>query len=218
MRINTLLIVLILFYSCSPVSRTVKVGSTKKISSAKPIETINSNINKSSDNEIIDNDTIDIVLPEVKISVKPESKSTNTIHNFSQKESHNVDKELSIENLLEQAIDFYENREITKSRKVLVDILSKIQKSDEKYLEVLYYLAECDISENKLLKAKEKLNEIYTKKNVESQIMEKVLLRLGQIYCYENKNSKAMEYFNELKAFNPNSILNKLANCNFIKK
>lgn len=218
MRINTLLVVLILFYSCSPVSRTVKVGSTKKIPTAKPIETTNSNINKTSDNEILANDTIDILLPEVKISVKPESKSNNTINNYSPTESDIINEDLSIENLLEQAIDYYEKQEITKSRKVLVDILSKIKKSDDKYSEVLYYLAECDISENKLVKAKEKLNEIYSNNNVESQILEKVLLRLGQIYCYEKKNSKAMEYFNELKALNPNSILNKLANCNFIKK
>jgi tetratricopeptide (TPR) repeat protein len=218
MRIYTLLLVLILFYSCSPVSRTVKVGSIKKIPTAKPIETTNSNINKTSDNQILDNDTIDIVLPEVKISVKSESKSNNTINNYSPKDSDIINEDLSIENLLDQAIDYYENQEITKSRNVLEDILSKIKKSDEKYLEVLYYLAECDISENKLTKAKEKLNEIYKNKNVDSQIMEKVLLRLGQIFCYEKNNTKATEYFKELKSLNPNSILNKLANCNFIKK
>jgi len=218
MRIYTLLLVLILFYSCSPVSRTVKVGSIKKIPTAKPIETTNSNINKTSDNQILDNDTIDIVLPEVKISVKSESKSNNTINNYSPKESDIINEDLSIENLLDQAIDYYENQEITKSRNVLEDILSKIKKSDKKYLEVLYYLAECDISENKLTKAKEKLNEIYKNKNVDSQIMEKVLLRIGQIFCYEKNNTKATEYFKELKSLNPNSILNKLANCNFIKK
>jgi len=48
--------------------------------------------------------------------------------------------------------------------------------------------------------------------------MEKVLLRIGQIFCQEKDFDSAEKYFIQLKNKFPNSMFNRLANCNFIKK
>ena len=202
------LALLFLFAACSPVSKTMKIGSNSK----------NTEI-ESSENSVVRKDTIKknhrfidtviVPLPDVKPAETKKSKP-EPIGN--PKEVKN-----NFENEFRQAVELYENGAIDKSRKKFSVLLATLNPSEPMYYETVYYLAECNITQNKLKDANQELLALYKNSKVSNELKEKIILRLGQICCYNKDMKNADLYFAELNEKFPESKLLPLANCNFLK-
>lgn len=224
-----ILLTFAIIQSCSPIKYSDRVGSNTlnnksyNQSSDEDIPTKNNHAT-TNQNKI---DTVRVKLPDVTIepnqylskdrAAKKPQKQNEFQYNTLADENESYNDEV-INSELDDAISLYEDGQISKARNKFEALYSTINKDNPKFNEIRYYIAECDISENKIEKAKKDLLNLYFINYLKDNIREKVILRCGQLACYDKQKEKAQEFFDELRKNYPKSELNKIANCEFLKK
>lgn len=130
-------------------------------------------------------------------------------------EKLNISKELT--ELFDSALKDLDQQDFKSARQKFSSIKNTLNDGDSLYFEADFYVVECDVSEAKYDEAKKHLESMLADVRLHDSVLERVLVRLGQIYCAKNDIKKANQYFSRLIDVNPNSIYNKVANCDFLK-
>ncbi|HRP02753.1 MAG TPA: hypothetical protein PLE30_08915 [Candidatus Kapabacteria bacterium] len=212
---------ILLIASCSPISKSARVGSHNNTTASKNAQSDKNTIDNRTKAITHPNDTLVIQMPDVISKPQPNidksNKETMAGQEFGSKPPKESQEEF-ISKELDIAIGLYEQNKIDNAQKKIISILSTIDSNNVYYNKAKYFLTECNIAKKQLSIAKKSLNELYNTGSLEAELAEKVILRLGQLSCLQKDINGAVKYFVELKERFPNSELLPLANCDFIKK
>ncbi len=147
---------------------------------------------------INDKDTVYIKLPPIYVNESDENKK----------------RSLSVE--LDSAIYLFNNGQIDIACEKFGILQETLKDKDSLYHEAVFYSAECLIVHNEYKLANRLLNDIMNN-DLSANLKQRVLLRQGHLLCALGDESTAQWYFDKLKTDYPNSIYNKLADCNTLK-
>ena len=118
--------------------------------------------------------------------------------------------------MFDNALQEFDNQNFTQCCSKFNAIAETFLATDSLYFEAKFYECECKIVENKVIDAKLLLEALYSDPHIPARVMERVIVRLGQIHCLLKNPQEANKYFIELKTNYPNSIYQKVANCEAI--
>lgn len=205
-KIFSIIFVVSLVIACGPVrNSTIKRG---KDTSREKIKDVETNITPTiRDNRFLD--TTYIKLPDITQNNKKVDNNANSQDNGAY---------TKIIMAFNNALNDLDNQDYTSAYKKFNNLKSTLDDRDSLYFESDFYMAECLISQNKLIDAKKILDNLETKSDTPSAVSEKVFVRLGQIYCQKNDKKSAAQYFSKLEILNPKSIYLPVANCDFLNK
>lgn len=124
----------------------------------------------------------------------------------------------SLEEQFDDAVRFFDNENYGAACDKFNQFAQTIAQGDSLYYEAVFYSSECSLIRGDMNAGKQLLNGLLAEKTLPDICLQKTLVRLGQIYCMEDNKIKASQYFNRLKREFPNSVYNKIANCEFVGK
>ena len=195
------IILLLALVACSPVrNRYMTRSNNSDIKDTSRYGNLNRNHddNSASAGYINDKDTVYIKLPPIYVNESAENKK----------------RSLSVE--LDSAIYLFNNGKYDIACERFGVLQETLKDKDSLYHEAVFYSAECLIVSNEYKLANRLLNDIMNN-DLSANLKQRVLLRQGHILCALGDESTALWYFDKLKTDYPNSIYNKLADCNSLK-
>ncbi len=117
----------------------------------------------------------------------------------------------------DQALQIFDDGNYREAEKIFNEIIKSIEKPNQKYYNIQFYLAECKIQFGENSNAEELLKKLTEKSTTDHLVLEKSIVRLGQLYCIMDKKDLAAGYFQRLKREFPKSVYLNFADCNVIK-
>jgi TolA-binding protein len=195
------ILILLAVIACSPVRNRYMTRSNDKVennSSENSNQTAVNQTESASAGHISNKDTVYIKLPPIYVNESNE----------------NINRSLSVE--LDSAIYLFNNGKYDIACEKFGILQETLKENDSLYHEAVFYSAECLIVHNEYKLANRLLNDIMNNE-LNSNLKQRVLLRQGHILCALGDESTAQWYFDKLKTDYPNSIYNKLADCNTLK-
>lgn len=128
-----------------------------------------------------------------------------------------IDRKLSLEDNFSEAMKLFDKEKFDEACPKFEQLAGIFPPDDSLYFESKFYNAECEIMHDDLVAAKIILEMLLEKEGMPGSVMQKVLVRLGQVYCVIGNKEKANTLFDRLKTEFPESIYNKIANCEAVK-
>jgi TolA-binding protein len=136
-----------------------------------------------------------------------------TVVNISSEKKQNFDDL----DLFNKALQHFDDGKYKEAEVLFSEIIKSIDKPNQKYYNIQFYLAECNIQFGENSKAEEILKQLTEKSTTDHLVLEKSIVRLGQLYCIMDKKDLAASYFQRLKREFPKSDYLHFADCNIIK-
>lgn len=194
------IILLLALVACSPVRNRYMIrGNSSDVSDSSRYGTQDHKEDESASSGYLnDKDTVYIKLPPIYINESAENKK----------------RSLSVE--LDSAIYLFNNGKYDEACEKFGILQETLKDKDSLYHEAVFYSAECLIVHNEYKLANRILNDLMNN-DLSANLKQRILLRQGHLLCALGDESTAQWYFDKLKAEYPNSIYNKLANCNTLK-